>query len=153
MHLHRLRTNDIDTYRYWTFFSRDGTEIQYQIFSQIASFVPVLSNRSSSDDVSISIEFQHMFSTELINASKNERWEVRCGYADPTNFAYSWDIYTCSVEFIDDRTSTCLCSRFGSYVLMLILTQPEVTYDFYYTYSFTDNHKWYNHWENNKTWL
>ncbi|XP_066246025.1 uncharacterized protein [Euwallacea similis] len=105
--------------------TRDGSEVQYQLFSKIMTFVPISPNRSKSDEVAISIDFQHMFSTDLINASNNERWEVRCGYSDRTSFAYSWDIYTCSSEFIDDRTSTCLCPKFGSYVLILVLTQPE----------------------------
>ncbi|XP_050305057.1 uncharacterized protein LOC126742453 [Anthonomus grandis grandis] len=105
---------------------RDGSEIQYQIFSQIITFEQVYQNDSQKDNkVSVSLEFQHKFSSDMVNASNGERWEIRCGYADSGSFGYTWDIQTCNHKYIDERSTICNCSKFGSYVLILVLTQPE----------------------------
>ncbi|ERL93100.1 hypothetical protein D910_10402 [Dendroctonus ponderosae] len=103
--------------------NRDENEIQYQIFSQVVTFVPISSNLSKNENVSIKVDFLHKFSTDFFNATSKERWEVRCGYADMRSFAYDWDIYTCTVKSIDEQSSTCICSKFGSYVLILVLAQ------------------------------
>ncbi|CAG9764098.1 unnamed protein product [Ceutorhynchus assimilis] len=109
---------------------RDGTEIQYQIFSQIMTFASVARNQSENNEATVTVDFQHRFSTDALNVSQNERWEVRCGYSDFGWIAYSWDIYACNPEYIDDRSTTCVCPKYGSYVLMLVRTNPEETIAF-----------------------
>uniref|UniRef100_A0AAR5PIR0 Ig-like domain-containing protein n=1 Tax=Dendroctonus ponderosae TaxID=77166 RepID=A0AAR5PIR0_DENPD len=104
---------------------RDGTEIQYQINSQIITFVPLSLNRhSQSQNANLSIDFQHQLNTVNKNGSNNE-WQLRCGYADIDSFAFFWDIYKCSVVHTNDQMSTCMCPKFGSFALMLVLTDPE----------------------------
>ncbi|KAL1490851.1 hypothetical protein ABEB36_011536 [Hypothenemus hampei] len=107
----------------------DGTEIEYQIFSQIITFSPVGHNRSIKDEGfnRLTIVFQHKFSTEMINISENEQWEIQCGFVDARSLAYTWDIYACYPEFIDKHSTRCVCPKFGSFVLLLVLTQIEET--------------------------
>ncbi|KAH1027771.1 hypothetical protein HUJ05_001219 [Dendroctonus ponderosae] len=54
---------------------RDENEIQYQIFSQVVTFVPISSNLSKNENVSIKVDFLHKFSTDFFNATSKERWE------------------------------------------------------------------------------
>ncbi|KAF7283416.1 hypothetical protein GWI33_000645 [Rhynchophorus ferrugineus] len=106
---------------------KDGTEIQYQIFSQITTLRPISQNASGSSEAAVAIDFRHGSDTSATNATSADKWEIRCGYTDAKSLAYSWDIYRCQTKNVDASVTRCLCPSYGSYVLLLILTQPEVT--------------------------
>lgn len=113
---------------YSIIFFRDGTEIQYQINSQIITLVPLsLNGHNQSQNVNLSIGFQHQLNTVSMNGTNHE-WQLRCGYADIDSFAFFWDIYTCSIVYTNDQKSICLCPKFGSFALMLVLADPEVSF-------------------------
>ncbi|XP_030761910.1 adhesion G protein-coupled receptor B3-like [Sitophilus oryzae] len=107
--------------------TKDGTEIQYQIYSQITALAPILRNSTGSDQADVTVDFSHFpdFPEDDVS-SGGGKWEVKCGYAPLDSLAQTWDVDKCEVKGqVRSEVTRCLCPGYGAYVLLLVMAQPE----------------------------
>ncbi|XP_060528944.1 uncharacterized protein LOC132703606 isoform X2 [Cylas formicarius] len=97
----------------------DGTEVGYEIFSQVVTVVSLTKSEQKGEFV---VVFTHSVTAQL---AKNGKRAIKCGYADERMFAYTWDIFPCFAQSVDHVTTKCRCSKYGSVVLLLI-AQSEI---------------------------
>ncbi|XP_023311270.1 LOW QUALITY PROTEIN: uncharacterized protein LOC108910229 [Anoplophora glabripennis] len=100
---------------------KDGSELEYELHSQIVSVLPLPENF---DIYPIAIDFKHELSNNL-NWSNEDAWSVKCAYADPSTFTYTWDIYSCYTETLNDMKTRCMCPKAGIFALLLTMTPPK----------------------------
>lgn len=97
---------------------RDGSEIQYEIVSEVLTF------ESDAKINSLQISFPARTSTSRHdNYSASDVWSVRCASADIASFTYTWDIYSCKTQTLDDATVQCDCP-YSETVALLLTTTP-----------------------------
>ncbi|KAJ8933801.1 hypothetical protein NQ318_014847 [Aromia moschata] len=77
---------------------KDGSELEYELYSQIISILPL---PEFFDMYPIAIDFNHEVYNNL-NWSNEDTWSVKCAYADPSTFTYTWDIYSCYTEALSE---------------------------------------------------
>lgn len=97
--------------------------MEYELHSQIVSVLPLPENF---DIYPIAIDFKHELSHNL-NWSNEDTWSVKCAYADPSTFTYTWDIYSCYTETLNDMKTRCMCPKAGIFALLLTMTPPKVS--------------------------
>ncbi|KAJ8964500.1 hypothetical protein NQ314_004788, partial [Rhamnusium bicolor] len=102
--------------------SEDGSELEYELYSQIISVLPL---PDLFDIYPIAVDFKHELNNNL-NWSNGETWSVKCAYADPSTFTYTWDIYSCYTETLNDMKTRCMCPKSGIFALLLTMTPPTV---------------------------
>ncbi|XP_019873401.2 uncharacterized protein LOC109601592 isoform X3 [Aethina tumida] len=97
---------------------KDGSEIQYEIVSDVLTF------ESDAKINSLQISFPARTSTSRHdNYSASDVWSVRCASADVASFTYTWDIYSCKTQTLDDATVQCDCP-YSETVALLLTTTP-----------------------------
>ncbi|KAJ8918647.1 hypothetical protein NQ315_013153 [Exocentrus adspersus] len=101
---------------------KDGSELEFELYSQI---ITILSLPDTFNIYPIAIDFKHELSNNL-NWSNEDTWSVKCGYADPSTFTYTWDIYTCYTEALNDLKTRCLCPKTGTFALLLTMMPPKL---------------------------
>ncbi|XP_056648749.1 uncharacterized protein LOC130453163 [Diorhabda sublineata] len=102
---------------------RDGSEIEYEIYSHIVTIFPL---PELFDMYPIAIDFKHQ-PNQKPNKSADETWGVKCGYADMSTFTYSWNIYSCYKEALNEMRTRCICPKHGIFALLLTLTPKSKT--------------------------
>ncbi|CAH0555811.1 unnamed protein product [Brassicogethes aeneus] len=102
---------------------KDGSEIKYEILSEILSFT--FNNEGNSIIQSLRINFPR----RIYNHSQVDAWSVKCASADLTSFTDQWDIYNCSTVTLEDGTVQCVCPFARTVALLLTTTPVKVSAD------------------------
>ncbi|KAF5298135.1 hypothetical protein FQA39_LY02559 [Lamprigera yunnana] len=94
---------------------RDAAEMEYEIISEIATVWLLKSRKQvSSDKFSFVMEFSH----SVVNTNMT-KWRINCSVATYATYGYDWNIGDCYTILINATTTKCICSRQGTYSVLV----------------------------------
>lgn len=102
--------------------SRDGSSIEYEIASRVASVWVMGAGTDVRRGLSLSMEFSH----NAKNASLDS-WNLVCGAAELAGYGYGWDPHICQTEHLNDTGTRCLCATSGTFAVLLTARPPAVS--------------------------
>lgn len=99
--------------------SRDDTEMEYEILSNLASVWvltqdDVKTTETHSDETLLSMEFSHQMKNTTLGL-----WNVNCAVTDFASYGYTWDVHECRTRILDASTTRCTCSRTGTFAILM----------------------------------